>query len=195
MAKNYEALPVIEQVPAHHMLSSQSRAVIETLTEHSLEAREAIMDAVEQFWVYSATWGLGLWEQLLDIETDPALELDARRAVIVAKMRGSGTCTASMLNSVVEAVTGYEAVMVEHPAEYTFSLTFVGDRPGFVDVDHQAIIDAVELIKPAHLKFVIAGITWRDLHTMQYTWARMHEEQLTWADLHTKVMIQQRLAV
>lgn len=192
MGKNYEELPVIEQVPAHHMLSPQSRAIMEALTEQSLEAREMVMDAVDQFWIYTATWGLALWEELLDIETDLSLELDTRRAAIVAKMRGSGTCTADMVSSVAEAVTGYEAVVTEHPEEYAFSLTFVGDRPGFIDVDRQAIIEAVELIKPAHLKFVIDGITWRDLHAARYTWGMMHAENLTWAGLQEKVMVQQR---
>lgn len=192
MSKKYEDLSIIEQVPEYHMLSPTTKMFIEAITDPSLDAQERVMDVVNQFWVLTATWGLDLWERLLDIETDLSLSLEARRSAIVAKMRGSGTCNAEMVSNVAEAITGYEAVVVEHPEDYTFSLIFVGDKPGFINVDRQSIIDAVELIKPAHLQFIIEGITWKDLHAVQYTWQMMHAEQLTWFDLHTKVMVQQK---
>lgn len=187
----YGELPVIERVPEHHMHSVQSKALIEAFTDRSLDARAAILDVTDQFWVYSATWGLVLWEELLGIETDPGLSVDARRAAIVARMRGTGTCNADKIRSVVQAITGHRSVVVERPGEYAFSLIFVGDEPGLINVKRQAIIDAVEEVKPAHLQFVIEGITWKDLHAMAYTWAKVHAEEMTWDDLHTRVMVQQ----
>ena len=58
--------------------------------------------------------------------------------------------------------------------------------------DLDTIIAAVEEVKPAHLQFVILGITWRDFHTMGMRWMDLHQMQATWSDIHNKVMIQPR---
>ena len=192
MAENYRELPACERVPEYHMQCPESAAIIETLAKYSLQARAAVFDMVDQFWVSTATWGLELWEQLVDIETDYTLSIEARRAAIITKLRGSGTCNAAMISSVAQAITGYEAKVVENVGDYSFSLVFVGDEPGFIDVDQQSIIDGVEEVKPAHLKFIIEGITWKDLHAVDYTWAMLEAEALTWHGLMTKVVVQKK---
>ena len=164
----YAELPVWERVPDYHLNSPQSRAIIESTAQAALEARAAVLDAADQLWVSSATWGLPLWETLLAITPEPGADLAARR----------------------RAITGFRCLVIEHPESYTFSLVLVGDTPGFVDVPTGDIIDAVEPIKPAHLQFIIEGITWRDLEAMGYTWAKLHAEALTWYDIENKVMVQ-----
>ena len=192
MAQTYRELPVYEQVPGYHLLSPESAAIMETLTNCALQARSDILDTADQFWVHRSTWGLDLWEALVAIPTDYTQSIEDRRAAVVAKLRGSGTCNAAMISNVAQAITGYEAVVVENVAEYSFSLIFVGDKPGFMNVDLQRIIDAVEEVKPAHLKFIIRGITWKDLEAVGYTWAMLHAEGLTWRDLETKIMVQKK---
>lgn len=186
----YAELPVWERVPDYHLNSPQSRAIIESTAQAALEARAAVLDAADQLWVSSATWGLPLWETLLAITPEPGADLAARRRAITAKMRGAGTCNQEMISNVCQAITGHRCLVIEHPESYTFSLVLVGDTPGFVDVPTQDIIDAVEPIKPAHLQFIIEGITWRDLEAMGYTWAKIHAEALTWYDIENKVMVQ-----
>lgn len=186
----YQDLPVWERVPDYHLLSPQSRAILESTVRAALEAREAVLDTADQLWVSTATWGLPLWEELLAITPESGASDEARRRAITAKMRGAGTCNQEMVSNVCEAITGFRCLVLEHPESYTFSLVLVGDTPGFVDVPTQDIIDAVEPIKPAHLQFIIEGITWRDLEAMGYTWAKIHAEALTWYDLENKVMVQ-----
>lgn len=186
----YQDLPVWERVPDYHLLSPQSRAILESTVRAALEARGAVLDTSGQLWVSTATWGLPLWEELLAINPEPGAGDEARRRAITAKMRGAGTCNQEMVSNVCEAITGFRCLVLEHPESYTFSLVLVGDTPGFVDVPTQDIIDAVEPIKPAHLQFIIEGITWRDLEAMGYTWAKIHAEALTWYDLENKVMVQ-----
>lgn len=186
----YQDLPVWERVPDYHLLSPQSRAIIEGTVRAALEARGAVLDTSDQLWVSTATWGLPMWEELLAITPESGASDEARRRAITAKMRGAGTCNQEMVSNVCQAITGYRCLVLEHPESYTFSLVLVGDTPGFVDVPTQDIIDAVEPIKPAHLQFIIEGITWRDLEAMGYTWAKIHAEALTWYDLENKVMVQ-----
>ncbi len=187
--ERYEKLPVYQQAPAYHMESPQSRTIIAVTTRFALEARDALLDAVDQLWVHSATWGLALWEQLLGIPVDESRSDDSRRSVIITRMMGMGTCDRAMIRNIAKAITGYASRVTEHFSDYTFSIQFVGAPPGFVDIDRAGLIAAVEEVKPAHLRFVIQGITWADLEFLGYTWARIHQEEMTWRDLAQKVML------
>ncbi len=188
----YDSLPLYERVPDYYMHSPPTAAIIRALTDRALAIRDSMMDAAEQFNVHSATWGLALWEELTGLTPAAGADEQTRRGNIMVRLRGSGTCNAAMISSIAEAITGYGAVVVEHFSEYTFSLILVGDTPGFADIDRQAIIDAVEEVKPAHLKFVIESITWRDFMSMLYTWQMVEDQRLTWRDIETKVMVQRR---
>ena len=87
----------------------QSRALIETLTDASLDAKAALEDVMDQFFVETATWGLDLWEQQVGIETDHSLSQADRRAAIKQSLVASGNTTAEMVRQLAEAITGYEA--------------------------------------------------------------------------------------
>lgn len=185
-------LPVREWVPDYHYESPQSRAILDSLTGASLAARAAVYDFVAQFWVASATWGLELWEELLDIAPPPGQSLEARRRAIISKMCGAGTCNSEMVRHLAQALTGYEAEVVEHPEDYTFSLRFVGDTPGVVPIDRQEIIDTVEAIKPAHLQFIIEAIKWSNLEEQGFTWADMERTFPVWSAFDGKFFINRR---
>lgn len=188
----YQDLPRTQRVPEHLEADPKSLAIIVALTDQALAARAAVLDAAGQAHIATATWGLELWEDLVGI-TPAAGATDAdRRKAITAKLLGSGTCNADMISRIAKALTGYDAVVIEQCNVYTFTLTFVGDDPEIVSVDLDAIIAAVEEVKPAHLKFVIQGLTWADVHLMQLTWADVHQAQATWYDAEHKVMIQPR---
>ena len=70
-----ELLPLRERVPDYHYASEQSKALIETLAGASLEAKAALTDVIDQFFVNTATWGLTLWEQQVGINTDTSLSV------------------------------------------------------------------------------------------------------------------------
>ena len=45
-----------ELVPGYHLACAQSRALIETLADASLDAKAALEDVMDQFFVETATW-------------------------------------------------------------------------------------------------------------------------------------------
>lgn len=92
-----ETLPERERVPAYHYACEQSKAIIETLADASLEAKAALEDVIDQFFVDTATWGLRLWEQQVGIQTDTSLSQAARRSAIKQKLVASGNTTAEMV--------------------------------------------------------------------------------------------------
>ena len=168
--RTYITLPRSQRVE-DYLEHGQSLAIMAAFANAALAMRSAQEDWIDQLWIASATWGLDLWEALVGIV--PAAD-------------------AAMISRIAQAITGYDALVVEHFGQYQFSLTFVGDTPGFADFDLDAIRAAVEEVKPAHLEFIINGITWHDFHTMGMRWMDLHAMEATWADIHNKVMVQPR---
>lgn len=181
-------LPNRERVPEYHYASEQSKALIDMLEDASLEAKAALEDVMAQFFVDTATWGLALWEQQVGIETDNSLPLATRRAAIRQKLVASGNTTSEMIRGLAEALTGYEA-KVEVNDDYSFSLSFWDEKNQLATIDVAELKTVVEQIKPAHLRFVISGITWADLESVNMTWKYFEDNPTTWAQLESMFCI------
>lgn len=184
-------LPKREQVPAYHYASEQSRALIDTLEDASLEAKAALEDVMAQFFVDTATWGLALWEQQVGIEVDDTLSLTSRRAAVKQKLVASGNTTSEMIRGLAETITGYEA-KVEVNSDYSFSLSFWGEKNQLADIDVEELTSIVEQIKPAHLRFVISGITWSDIEDLELTWQYFEDNPTTWAQLESMFCVHEK---
>ena len=178
------SLPRRERVPDYHYASEQSKALIETLEDASLEVKAALEDVMAQFFINTATWGLALWEQQVGIETDNSLSLETRRSAILQKLVASGNTTAEMIRGLAETITGYEA-KVEVNGDYSFSLSFWGEQTKLAAINVEELRTVVEQIKPAHLRFVISGITWGDLESLGLTWQYFEDNPTTWAEFES----------
>lgn len=181
-------LPQRELAPAYYLAHEQSRAIIETLADASLEAKTALADVMNQFFVDTATWGLALWEWQVGLQTDTSLSLDTRRAAIRQKLVASGNTTAEMVRGLAESITGYEARIIVN-SDYSFSLEFLGERNELADIDVEEVRSVVEQIKPAHLRFVISGITWADIESVNLTWQYFEDNPTTWAEFESKFCV------
>lgn len=188
----YADLPRSQRLPPHYETSPQTMAMASAFCDAALELRAAQADWIDQLTIATATWGLELWERFCGIETDPSLSQEERRSAIVSKLCGAGTCNADMISRIAKALTGCDAVVIEQHSTYQFSLQFIGDEPGLAQFDLDAIRAAVEEVKPAHLEFIILGITWADFDLVNMTWYDLHQMRATWFDIHNKVMIQPR---
>lgn len=177
-----------ELVPGYHLACAQSRALIETLADASLAAKAALNDVMDQLFVETATWGLDLWEQQIGIETDQSLSQEIRRAAIKKKLVSNGQTTADMVRQLAEVITGYEARVIVN-TDYSFSLDFLGEKTKLADIDVAEVRSIVEQIKPAHLRFIIAEITWQDLESLGLTWQYFADSQITWAGLESMFCI------
>lgn len=185
------ALSTRERVPDYHYASEQSKALIETLEDASLEAKAALEDVMAQFFINTATWGLALWEQQVGIETDNSLSLESRRSAILQKLVASGNTTAEMIRGLAETITGYEA-KVEVNDDYSFSLSFWGEQTKLAAIDVDELKTVVEQIKPAHLRFVISGITWGDLESLELTWGYFDENPTTWGEFESMFCVHKK---
>ena len=188
MPSGFEELTERELVPGYHLACAQSRALIETLADASLEAKAALYDVMDQFFVETATWGLDLWEQQVGIETDRGLSHESRRAEIKQKLVASGQTTSEMVRQLAETITGYEARVIVN-TDYSFSLKFLGEKTELADIDVEGLRSVVEQIKPAHLRFVISGVTWGDIESVGLTWQYFEANKMTWAEFESKFCV------
>ena len=186
-----ESLPSRELVPGYYLAHEQSKAIIETLADASLNAKEALADVVDQFFVDTATWGLALWEWQVGIQTDTSLSMDARRAAVRQKLVASGNTTAEMVRGLAESITGYEARVIVN-SDYSFSLEFLGENNELADIDVEEVRSVVEQIKPAHLRFVISGITWADVESVDLTWQYFEDDPTTWAEFMERLCVHKK---
>ena len=91
-------------------------------------------------------------------------------------------------------MTGFEAEVTENFGAYTFSLRFYGDEDKFIQIDTQRLRQAVELVKPAHLEFIIEPITWADIEAAELTWAGLEAQFPSWAALEGSLFCHKRAA-
>lgn len=124
-----------------------------------------------QFILSTATWGLSLWEWVYGIETDISKDIEHRRSVVGAKIRGKGTTTVEMIKNTSEAYVNGLVDVVEYNDEYRFEIVMasvVGIPPNIEDLKN-----TIEEIKPAHLDYSII---------IRYNTWGMAKDAITWGE-------------
>lgn len=154
------------------------RAVFDCSMDEVGKVREDIEDLLNQCYVGTATWGLKYWERFVGLTVDETKPVVERREAIIAKLRGSGTATKALIESIAEAFAG-DVEVIEDVANMQFTIKFVGTRGKPKNMaDFQAQIYRV---KPAHLgvRYEYTYITFGELSEQR--WSAV--SPLTWGEL------------
>lgn len=183
------SLPPRQRAPDRYYRHPQTAAILEALEDESELSAGQVEDLLDQFFVDTATWSLYLWEQKYGIAVDESKPLADRRTAVRDKMAATGNTTAEMVCQLAMALTGYEARVVVHSADYSFSLEFLGEENTLADIDVSQVRQMVESIKPAHLRFIISGITWDDVESVGITWQWFEDRPTTWEEFEGMVCI------
>lgn len=140
---------------------------------------DAADDLMRQFFVSTATWGLGRWEKELGLITDPSKPVEHRREIILAKLRGASTATLEMIRNVASTFSGTDVRVIEYPAEYRFVVQFIGQYG--IPPNMAGLIQTIEDIKPAHLayEFKYTYTVWNMLKNLNWQQAKTR----TWENL------------
>lgn len=139
-------------LPEYYETSRVMGAILQAQGAELNQLRVSLEETLGQFFVGSATWGLDAWEAELGIAPVPGKPDDQRRSVINAKLRGVGTVTVDLIQSVAEAYDRGAVEVTQQPAAYQFTVRFMdtlGTPPNLSDLKA-----AIEEIKPAHLQVV-----------------------------------------
>lgn len=136
------------------------RAVCDSCSWEHENIRKAILDALDQFFVERATWGLEMWERVLGIPTNPLESTEMRRKTIRLKLRQPGSVTDEFMTKLVnQYISDAQGVVLSFPNEYRIEILYHG---GTV-LDYSKLRDAINLYIPAHIGYKLVTITKADL--------------------------------
>ena len=109
-------------------------------------------EVLKQFFIYTATWSLPIWERIFGLTVgDTTSNLKERRENIISKLRSYGTTTKEMIARVAKAFTNGEIEVIEDNPNYSFKIKFTS-IVGIPD-NLENFKKVVATIKPAHLNF------------------------------------------
>ncbi len=158
---------------------SQFKAIYDVQGAELDNIYTAVDDTVNQCFIGTATWGLKFWERMLDIPPDEAKEAAYRRDVILSKIKGTGTVTVSLIDTVAESYDNGSIDIIEHPDIHSFEVKFVGTRG--VPPNLSDLRNAIDNLKPAHLTvtYTFTYTLWSELKAVSwgslrnYTWEQV----------------------
>lgn len=164
-------MSAMNQYPDFWLQSSETVTIIEAYDAEAQKLRGAVRDLLEQCNVATATHGLALWERQLGLETDISKPLDYRRSRVTAKLRGTGTVTVAMIQTLAESFSNGAVDVLEDAANYHFDIKFVGTIGIPPNMDD--LTAAIDEIKPAHLSYGYLYVynTYGDLQ--RFTWGQL----------------------
>lgn len=131
---------------------------IETLQKainDELEVMDAISkDVLDQFFIYTATWSLPIWEKIFGLTVgDKTSNIQERRENLISKLRSYGTTTKEMISRVAKAYTDGEIEVIEDNSNYSFKIKFTSIVGIPQNLENFKAV--VNVIKPAHLNFSV----------------------------------------
>ncbi|RAU98122.1 putative phage tail protein [Paenibacillus sp. YN15] len=175
---------LLRYLPEYYRVPGGTMAVLQGAAAGEIGAlRYGLNDVLDQYFVSSATWGLGRWEQELALNVDASKPAERRRKQILAKLRGTGTVTRQMLMDTAAAFSGGEVEVLEFPAEYRFVIRFIG----FLGIPPNLaeFMKLLNQIKPAHVSysFEYRYVIWETLKNYRLTWEMA--KSMTWNQLKT----------
>ena len=177
-----------EKVPVRYRKNAQTAALLDTLGLSAQQMADLVEDVKKQFFISTATWSLPFWEYQVVI-TPPAGATEAsRRNAIKAKLLAGGNTNVETIRDMATAMTGYAARVIVND-DYSFTLEFLGETDDLVELDLSSLTDSVNLVSPAHLRFIIAGLTWERFEAVNMTWQKLEDMNMTWERLEESVPI------
>jgi len=139
----------MDYLPKYYAEVREMNEIMDTGGQELGELEAALEGTLNQFFVDTATWGLAQWEKEFDIPQDNSKPVNERRSVIKSKLRGTGTVTVELIQSVAQSYDRGLVEVVDTPGRYAIEINFVdtvGLPPNLDDLKA-----AIEEIKPAHL--------------------------------------------
>lgn len=136
--------------------------------------------------LYAEEWGLSMYEQELALPFEGLSPIPDRQANIIAAMRGSGTVTTQVLESVANA---WEYGTTQVFEVYGQGLLVVrvldvhGTPSNVADLER-----ALRAKKPAHLRLILqfSFFIWDQLDAHHWTWDQLDAFQFTWDQLEVQ---------
>jgi hypothetical protein len=129
--------------------------LLQKIIEKELDTVDLISkDVLNQFFIYTATWSLPIWERIFGLTVgDKTSNIEERRENLISKLRSYGTTTKEMIARVAKTFTNGEIEVVEDNPNYAFKILFTSIVGIPKNIENFKAV--IEVIKPAHLNFSV----------------------------------------
>lgn len=129
--------------------------LLQEIIEKELDTVDLISkDVLNQFFIYTATWSLPIWERIFGLTVgDKTSNIEERRENLISKLRSYGTTTKEMIARVAKTFTNGEIEVIEDNPNYSFKIFFTSIVGIPKNIENFKAV--IEVIKPAHLNFSI----------------------------------------
>ena len=129
--------------------------LLQKVIEKELDTVDLISkDVLNQFFIYTATWSLPIWERIFGLSVgDKTSNIEERRENLISKLRSYGTTTKEMIARVAKTFTNGEIEVVEDNNNYSFKIKFTSIVGIPQNLENFKAV--VNVIKPAHLNFSV----------------------------------------
>lgn len=149
--------------------------------------RAAVAGVLDQFFGATIGFDLARLEADLGLPTKPGLDDAGRRSRVIAKLRGAGVATVTMVEQLALSFPFGAVDVVEDQPAYAVAIQFV-DVLG-VPPDLTSFQNALRRVVPANLtlSFAFRYETWDQLDAAALTWDQVDALGLTWDQFDTHV--------
>lgn len=125
-----------------------------TLSWEHEQYRLKIIDFAKQFHPQTATWGLNVWEEELGLPTDLSIDLELRRAKVMAKLLGASPMTVANTNKLVNLFTNDGSAYVDELPEPGIVKIILPSKTVHLD----ELRSSLDEMLPAHLAYYFQHI-------------------------------------
>ena len=120
-----------------------------TLSWEHEQYRLKVIDFAKQFHPQTATWGLKVWEEELGLTTDLSVDMELRRAKVMAKLLGASPMTVANTNKLVNLFTNDGKAYVDELPEDGVIKIVIPSKTTYLD----EMRDSLDEMLPAHLVY------------------------------------------
>ena len=143
------AVNILKYLPEFVQKDNDFKAVGETLSQEQERQRQQIQEIFAQMFIETATWGLSLWEELLEITPRAGANYGDRRRSILLRLQSNQVSTKEFMARLVARYTDDgKAAIEEHNEGNYFRVIVEG-----IIIDKLGIVEGLEMHKPAHLAY------------------------------------------
>lgn len=158
------AIDILRYLPEFLANDKAFKATNDADSKEHNTIRIDLQELLNQFFIASATYGLADWENLVGIDTDQSLDLDARRQTVMAKLQNPESVTESFLTNLVNRyIADKQGTILSYPEEYRIEILYHGGQI----LDYEKLRTAISTYIPAHIGYKLVAITngFLDVHT------------------------------
>lgn len=145
------------------------------------DLENARIEMINQLQPESATYTLNRWENDYCIENKYNYDVDYRRSIISASMKGMSTCTIDYIKNIALSYSNGEIEVIEPTTvgDYNLIIRFIGNKGIPPNLDD--FKNTIEKNIPAHMvaKYEFSYISWGEVK--EKTWEEL--QSITWGEV------------